>query len=204
MGSLISMKYVSTVPVSAGRGRAVLTRPFYGDRGRRALGVIRFTAKDSVAAQFAQERHVDGTTVTPWPKTKAFGNRPAPAKTLQRTGAYRRAFLGQSSQGYQKITEKAIEFGPDPAQVPHVKVFQKRGRGTRVKADPTRRVEGTGPLAGRLKMVAKLGMEFGVWVSERKALKGWIIKPRRVGFSQGMHDAIFQFVAREFTKAFNR
>lgn len=93
-----------------------------------------------------------------WDKTKPFGNREAPNKTLHRTGALRGAWEGGAG-GYEEVTRTFATFGV-------------LGLGRYVDA-----VREGANIPVTRKMRLFLGLEFGVWMrADRKTIR---IQPRR-------------------------
>jgi len=178
---------VATLTISADVKRAqaklegVLKRsraPFGGPSGPAVVAVLRH-GPGSVAAQFAAEATLlSGGGAAAWPRTKPFGNRPPPAKTLQRSGSYRAAWLGQGAGAVTRITPTRVSIGVDPRVMPRVLLFQAR-RAVRVYAK--RRTAG-----GDFAMRVKLGLTYGVWISNRRLLQGILIPPRRLSVNPVM------------------
>jgi len=59
-----------------------------------------------------------------WEPTKAFGSRPAPARTMQRSGALLRALLGRHPGSIEVITENSAEFGVKGSAFPYATVHR--------------------------------------------------------------------------------
>lgn len=66
----------------------------------------------------------------PWKKTAAFGDFPAPAKTLLRSGKLLAAYLGAGAGSFERLTAEGIEFGVLGSVIPYAAVH--RGGGTKV------------------------------------------------------------------------
>jgi hypothetical protein len=60
-----------------------------------------------------------------WPKTKPFGRREAPAKTLQRTGALLRAYMGTGSGALENIGDRFARFGVDGNVIPYGAIHRR-------------------------------------------------------------------------------
>ncbi len=143
----------------------------------------------SVADQFDREAEMtlSGQTIR-WRRTKPFGRRPPPAKTLQSSGSYRAAWLGRGAGAVTRIEPFRFVIGADPQVFPQVRVFQ-RDRPTVVRA--RRRT-----VTGKLAMQLYLGFTYGVWISERKLLAGLVNHPRRVAVSGAMVDRVQTVILR--------
>ncbi len=91
----------------------------------------------------------------PWQKTGPFGNEPAPAKTLQRSGSLLAAWLGGAGS-FQRIEQQQASFGITGMVARIASVH--RGQGTQADARvPTR-------IAVTPKMRVFLGVVKGVWL----------------------------------------
>lgn len=73
----------------------------------------------------------------PWERTKAFGNRPPPAKTLHRRGALRRAWLGRGAGAIEVYGQRSVTVGVAGSIIPYAAVH--RGGPGRVRAADARR-----------------------------------------------------------------
>lgn len=106
-----------------------------------------------------------------WKPTKAFGNRPAPRKTLQRSGALRRAYAGTGPGAVERITARRATFGVDGGVLPYAEVH-RGGAGKILGADAARpaRIQVTE------KMRRFLAARFGVYI--RRTTREIVI-PRR-------------------------
>ena len=138
----------------------------------------------SIDAQFAAEAEMPaGGGSNPWAKTKPFGNRPAPAKTLQRSGRLRGAWLGQAAGAISESTPNSFYVGVDSALYPPAGVFQSL---TPTVVKPKKLAKGGKGSAMRY----FLGLTFGVWISEARLRAGLVIPPRRVGASPVMQQRV--------------
>lgn len=102
----------------------------------------------STQDQFARQTEMGARSSRRWKRTAAFGNRPAPTRTLHRTGALEAAWTG----GPGAITERGprgVAIGVDRVRFPQASVFQRSGL-TPVRVTSKSRIF--------------LGMEFGVWL----------------------------------------
>lgn len=108
-------------------------------------------------------------TAKRWAKTKAFGNVPAPTRTLIRSGAYRDAWMGRGAGAVERYASGRFEFGVDPTVFPQVDVFQAQS--------PTRI-----PVTQRQR--GYLGWAFEVHL--RKSTKFIVVPERPVGVSAEM------------------
>lgn len=65
----------------------------------------------------------------PWIPTKPFGNTPPPPKTLQRTGALLRAYLGMGPGAIEQVGRDEARFGVSGAVLPYAVVHRGGGVG---------------------------------------------------------------------------
>lgn len=123
-----------------------------------------------------------------WEKTKAFGNKPAPTRTLIRSGSYRDAWMGRNAGSIERYSNGRFELGVDPTLYPQVTVFQKQS--------PTR-IRVTQAMRGFL------GWMFGVHL--RKTTKAIVVPERPVGVSAEMAaraaQAVKKFILGQQEKA---
>lgn len=145
----------------------------------------------SITDQFNREAEGTQFGYIQWPRTKPFGNRPAPAKTLQRTGSLLRAWqgTGPGSLPDNNIGGNTFVVGVDTTMFPGAGVFQ-----------------GYAPAIVRPKKQAKtrkgsamryyLGKAFGVWISEARLQSGLVIPNRRVNASPEMRARVADILAR--------
>jgi hypothetical protein len=178
--------------------RARLERPLAGGGGAAVAAVMR-KGRGSVDAQFRAEAEFRfGGGRAPWKRTERFGSRPAPRKTLQRTGALKRAWTGEGAGSITRTRSHRVTIGVEKARFPQAPVFQRHGS-TFIRADKM----GKG---GRSKMHWYLGLTYGVWIPDSKlrttgvelvgrpvsinpqmlhrassALEAWIIRGKRPG-----------------------
>lgn len=158
--------------------RKALDRVFTPALQKRVVGVIR-RGKDSLAVQYGRQTTIGFSGNTKWPKTKPFGTKPAPAKTLQGSGALRAAWLGEGPGSLESVSSdgSTLTVGVDTGMLTYAAVHQS-ATPTVVKANPANRSKD-----GRLKMFWKLALTFGVYVSEEKLLAGFTIPPRRLALN---------------------
>lgn len=140
----------------------------------------------SVGEQFDQEAEQVGTSTLKWPKTKPFGNRPAPAKTLQRSGALRAAWLGGAG-AYDITSQNAFGFGVTHALIPYARVHQSLSPTVVRSRKQARNRKGTA-------MHYFLGLTYGAWISEERLRRGLVIPPRRVGIGETMKKRVANFL----------
>ncbi len=161
-----------------GRIKARLAEPLGEGRGEMlAELVIRNGGEGSVRDMF--ERGMSGDGI-PWPPPKPFGNYDGANPPLNRSGAYKDAWMDEGPGALTIIAGNRLDIGVDRTLFPQVRVFQKKSS-TTIFAKDANRVTKEGRLKGRLKMQVKLGMEYGVWLTEEKLLiKGLVLEPRPV------------------------
>lgn len=172
-----------------GAGRAVLAKPFDQGRGLQVAKIMR-TGPKGVYRQFVDQTEYRGTSAIPWVRTKPFGNRPAPRKTLLGTGLYRSAWLGGAG-GTEKITASSVEIGVDRGLFPQVRIHQSRNASTTIK--PKARTKG----GKDFKMRFFLGLTYGVWMSRARIAKGIKVPRRRVSVASETRKAAVLFLRRE-------
>jgi hypothetical protein len=161
-----------------------LKRPLVDPVGKRVVEVMRF-GPGSVADQRRRQLYLSASGgVQPWPRSKAFGNRPAPARSLHRTGNLDAQWAGRAAGSFEAIKPDRVQIGIQGYGAVH-----QRERSTTVRA---RRRGKT----GRLSMQVTLGLTFGAWISARKLLAGLVIPPRRVGVSPEMLRRAAEVVVR--------
>jgi hypothetical protein len=170
-----------------------LSKPLNSTRGLEAIRILRMGTR-GIRAQFADQTEYRGKNVIPWAKTKPFGNKPAPKKTLHGSGGYRSAFLGGAG-AIQRITANSVEVGVDPVQFPMVKIHQGRYASRRVK--PKEKVKKLGPNYGQWTMRWFLGLTYGVWIKNSKLSKGVLIPRRRVSLAAATKKEISTYLARD-------
>lgn len=149
----------------------------------------------SVGAQLqAQAWHSPSGAIVPWVKTKPFGTRPQPLRTLLSTGRYRTA-LDSGGSGAVEVREPLrFGIGLDPSEFPQWPVFQKRDGPTVIRAKSSHRTR-----SGRLAMQVFLGLAFKVWLSERKLLvEGLVVHPRRVDINPVMKRRVVEEIRAYF------
>ena len=180
----MALKGLVSIQLRPGRGRRFdeirtrLQRPLAGRGGTIVAQVMR-KGEGSVAAQFKAETELlfrGGRS--PWKRTQPFGRRAAPAKTLQRTGALRRAWTGDGPGSLTMTRANRVTIGVDTARFPQAAMFQRLGL-TLV------RPKQAGP-RGRSAMGWFLGMRYGVWISEARLKRGLAIEGRRVSINPAM------------------
>ena len=114
-----------------------------------------------------------------WEKTKEFGNKPKPTRTLIRSGSYRDAWMGRNAGSIGRYSNGRFELGVDPTLYPQVTVFQKQS--------PTR-IRVTQAMRGVLGWMFK--------VNRRKTTKSMVVPERPVGVSAEMAARAAQAVKR--------
>ena len=112
-----------------------------------------------------------GGGFVPWQKTRDFGTRKAPRKTLSRTAALLRAWTGVGLGALERVTDKAATFGVSGLRFPYAAVHRGGAGevGTGIAGVPARI-----PVTQRMRFY--LGLTFGVWL---RSGKRFIEIPRR-------------------------
>ena len=183
MSPNIQRSFLDVRVLSPGKGdrfkdmKKRLKRPLAGGGAALIARAIRF-GDGSIEEQFRTTTYITrrGARI-PWKPTKAFGRCPAPKRTLHRTGALERAWLGQDSGSITRHSGNVLVLGVSTAKFPQAGVFQKVS-GSLIRPKP-----GNIGARGRYKMGWALGMKCGVWISNRRLEMGLRIDPRRVGLS---------------------
>lgn len=157
---------------------------------RRVFDDLRF-GTGGVADQFDRQQTMDGASSIGWAPTKPFGNSKTPRRTLQRTGQLREDWLGTGSASVQGGDDRRAAIGVDTSIRGRAAIFQRDA--------PVRWRASARNSAGRLKAQLFLGVEYDVWVSERKLLEGWLIPPRRVAISDPMVERAKETIATYVT-----
>ena len=170
-----------------------LAKPLNSTRGAEAIRILRFGTR-GIRSQFADQTEYREKSAIPWARTKPFGNKPAPKKTMHGSGGYRAAFLGGGGS-IQKITANSVEVGVDPVAFPMVKIHQGRYASRRVK--PKETVKKMGPNYGQWTMRWFLGLTYGVWIKNSKLTKGVLIPRRRVSLASATRKEISTYLARD-------
>ena len=163
--------------------RTRLECPLAGGGGAAVAAVMR-KGRGSVDAQFkAEAEFLFAGGRAPWKKTKRFGSRPAPRKTLQRTGALKRAWTSGGAGSLTITRSNRVRIGVDTARFPQAVMFQRHGT---TVIHPRQMGKG-----GRSKMHWFLGLTFGVWISDARLRgRGIRVKGRPVSINpQMMHRA---------------
>lgn len=137
----------------------------------------------SVEEQFRRQTEIGRGVTLPWKRTRPFGTRPAPARTLHATGALEAAWTGRGAGSVVHFTGRSVSVGVDRVQFPQVTVFQRRSP-TLIRVTP--------------KMRMFLGMEFGVWL--RSATTSITVDPRRVAINGQILDRARRIVTSYFLR----
>ena len=154
-----------------------LKRPLQDGGAQLIARAVRF-GEGSIEEQFRTTTYYSrrGARV-PWKPTKPFGNRKAPKRTLYRRGNLQRAWLGQDPGSITRWSGNKLVLGVSTAKYPQAGIFQK------VSASLIRPRPGNFGKRGRYKMGWKLGLTYGVWLSNRRLEMGLRVDPRRIGLS---------------------
>lgn len=178
--------------------QAVLAHPFADGRGARTAKIMR-TGPKGVYRQFVDQTEYRGESSIPWAKTKKFGKRKAPRKTMLRSGTYRASWLGGAG-AIERISDKSVELGVDSGLHKQVKIHQGSRESVIVRADASNRSKG-----GRLKMFWALYFISGLMFSEKRLLqKGFTIHRRRVSVSSAIRSQVTKMLKRELQRKIGR
>lgn len=160
--------------------------------GKAIVAAVRL----SVGTEFANQAWSapDGS-IRPWPRPVPFGKSFAVGagekKPLVKTGAYFEALMGRGAGSVEVVTAKTVTVGVDTSAFPFAAVI-RGGTGADIRLSPTiilpkKRVAGWQPLTKKGKprayqtqwsMWYRLGLELGVWLSERAMREGLRVPPR--------------------------
>lgn len=181
----LNLEPVKRLSSRLGVGSRVAAAPMEGQRGKRFVGLARF-GDGGVRDQFAQERGQTSRGMENWPATKPFGTRKAPRKTLQRSGAYRSAWLGGAGS-VTRINPRSFSIGVDSSMFPQATVFQS-ARGRRINVTP--------------KMRGFVRYAFGV--NFRKKTKSFLVPRRAIGIGSKVKRTIAKALKDEVMKAYKQ
>lgn len=143
--------------------------------GAAVVGVMR-QGPGSVGEQFEQQSENSMAGRFPWLRTRDFGRRLAPVKTLHDKGKLESGWTGGLGST-TTVTQNSFAVGVD-SSFPQARVFQSKGP-TIVRPKKMGK-------RGRYKMGWYLGLQFGVWLSNARLLQGLVIQPRRVAINETM------------------
>lgn len=174
-------------------GRSVLAQPFGNERGKEVVKIMR-TGPRGVSEQFRDSTEYKGNQALAWARTKPFGNRPAPRKTMVGRGVYRASWLGRAGS-IERITDKSVEIGVDRGLNPQVAIHQSSRSSTTIR--PKARTAN-----GDFKMRFALGLKFGVWISKKRLALGLKVARRRVSVSSAVRKEVGKLLRKAAGKAF--
>lgn len=172
-------------------------KPFAGEKGQEAARILRFGPR-GIAEQFEDSTEYRLATAHPWKPTEAFGDQPAPFKTMWRTGAYRAAWLGGAG-GFTDPTPNSVTIGVKSEVFPQVRIHQSNRSSTKIFAKtPARMKNGGEDWAMRF----KLHQISGIWFSKDKVrVVGFKIERRRLSVSSDVKKAIARSINAEFGRS---
>lgn len=149
--------------------------------GGQAVAFVMRQGEGSVENQFRRTVYLNKRGGRqPWKKTQPFGRQPAPPRTLHRTGKLEAAWTGRGRGSITVLQRRSVKIGVDTRLFPQASRFQSIGA-TLTRPDPSRAL-----IRGRSPMAWFLGMQLGVWISERRLQMGLRVQPRRVGVNPVM------------------
>ncbi len=166
--------------------RPVLLQPFGQARGLQAAKIMRAGPK-GVMRQFVDQTEYRAQASIPWARTKPFGNRKAPRKTMLGRGLYRAAWMGGAG-ATERITPSSVQIGVDRGLFPQVRIHQSRNASTKIKATQ--------------KMRYFLGLNYGVWLKKSTMKRGLIVPRRRVSVASDTRKAVAKMLVQEFGSKF--
>ena len=135
----------------------------------------------SVADQFARQTEQAMRVGQRWPRTRDFGSRKAPARTLHDKGALEAAWTGRGAGSRTRRLPNGVEIGVDTRLFPQAAMFQ-RGGITIIRVTPRARLY--------------LGLTFGVWL--RKSTRSLKVEGRPVGVNTAMLGRVKKVVGRYY------
>ena len=143
---------------------------------------------------FATSTEIGPSGTFMWPRTKPFGTRQPGIRALRQTGAYEAGWLGRGAGSM--TTARAIPGGAhfavgiDAGRFPQARVFQAQGP-TLIKPKKMGK-------RGRYAMAWFLGMRYGVWLSNARLEKGFLIQPRRLSINNSQVRANLKVIFRNW------
>jgi len=155
-----------------------MKQPFAGGGGTLVARAMRY-GDDSIEEQFRTTTYMTrrGARV-PWKPTQPFGRCKPPKRTLHRSGALERAWLGHDPGSITRWSGNRLQIGVSTARFPQAGVFQKVSM-TLIRPKKMGK-------RGRYAMAWALGMRCGVWLSNRRLEMGLQVQPRRLGLPPAM------------------
>lgn len=159
MAGVVKLSIIQRLPTADIQRR--LSAPLGGGTDRHVIGAMRQGA-GSVGDQSERQATMRANgSVKAWPKTKPFGNRPAPAKTLRMTGRYLAAWTGGNAGGLSQVGTDRVAIGVDTRVFPQAAVFQSNAA-TRI------------PITAKMRrfVAAKFGVNF------RRSKTHVVVEPR--------------------------
>lgn len=172
--------------------KQVVEKPLLESRGVRAAKILRFGNK-GISDQFKDQTEYRGGQAIPWERTKDFGTRKAPRKTMQAQGDYRASWLGGAGS-LETISANSVTIGVDRGLHPQVAIHQ--GSASSVRVYPKKRTKGGKDWAMRF----YLGLTYGVWLTKKRIEMGLKIPRRRLSLSNDVKKAVAGMVAAETRK----
>lgn len=137
-----------------------------------ALAGVMRRGPGSVADQFDRQTEMGARASIRWRRTRAFGNRPAPSRTLHRTGALRSAWTGGAG-ARTDYRPNGVSIGVDRVRFPQAAVFQRSG------ITPI-------PVTRKMRFALGLNPEIGVWL--RASTRRLLVQGRPVSVNGVMLD----------------
>lgn len=92
-----------------------------------ALADVMRRGPGSTGDQFARQTEMAARASLFWKRTQPFGNRPAPARTLHRTGALQAAWTGTGPGAVTDVRANGVRIGVDRVRFPQARMFQRSG-----------------------------------------------------------------------------
>jgi len=149
-----------------------------------------------IRQQFATSTEIGPSGTTVWPRTKPFGTKAPGLRVLRQTGAYEAGWEGRGAGSLTAARPIAggahFAVGIDAGVFPQAKVFQAQGP-TLIKPKKMGK-------RGRYAMAWFLGMKYGVWLSNARLERGFLIQPRRLSINNPQVAAQARAILRNWIK----
>ena len=145
-----------------------------GKLGKATAKILR-TGTKGISHQFRDQTEYRGAQSIPWERTKPFGTKKAPRKTMLGTKRYRTAWLGGAGS-IETIDANTVTIGVDRGAFPQVAVHQSAKPFTLIR--PKRKTK-----SGHWAMQFFLGLTYGVWLTNARLEKGLKVPRRRLSVS---------------------
>ena len=183
MAKFMSVKgTLSRLQGGLAKAKDVASRPLAETRGMQVAKILRYGVR-GISEQFANESEYRGSQSRKWTKSRAFGNKPAPRKTMDGNGTYRAAWLGGPGS-IESITPSVVTVGIERSVFPQVAIHQ--GPASVVTIKPKAKTAN----GKDWKMRFYLGLTYGVWMTKARLERGLAVHRRRISVSKEVMDSV--------------